>query len=185
MRCCRMIGTIHCWLQCLLMHSRAPKGDCMTAFDILPALVISLRQFLILACLHHGICTLMQDIDQERCCACNAGGFQGLKQLNPDSQAVKGCPECRAPISGVLRYGRITNKRTNDLMDSKFAAQLSLSLRQAKEAVQEPAVDPDKAARDGQLDIGMIHAIGSHFHAIAAQSMFLPSTKVCSSSEHV
>ncbi|KAK9802792.1 hypothetical protein WJX73_006176 [Symbiochloris irregularis] len=119
---------------------------------------------------HLGINDVYDLDDQGRC--------RGLKELTPDSQAVKGCPECRAPISGVMRYGRITNKRTIDLMDSKFAAQLNLSLRRAKEALQAPAADPDRAAREGWLDIAMIHAIGSQFQAIIAQSLFLPSAKV-------
>ena len=35
----------------------------------------------------------------------------GFKPQAEGFEHLKGCPTCRAPIHGVLRYGRIVNKR--------------------------------------------------------------------------
>jgi hypothetical protein len=47
------------------------------------------------------------------------GAWTGCAGLPERLQAVRGCPECRAPIVGVRRYGRVVNKAILDQMTRK------------------------------------------------------------------
>ncbi|GAQ90342.1 NF-X1 zinc finger and helicase domain protein [Klebsormidium nitens] len=48
------------------------------------------------------------------------GEWLGVKPLSDMFQNVKGCPDCRAPISGVKRYGRISKKALVDQAQRQF-----------------------------------------------------------------
>ncbi|CAN0384364.1 unnamed protein product, partial [Hapterophycus canaliculatus] len=39
-----------------------------------------------------------------------SGKWAGPLPLESDCSKLKLCPDCRAPVSGVSRYNRITNK---------------------------------------------------------------------------
>lgn len=114
-----------------------------------------------------------------------AGTCRGLKPLQPHSETVKGCPECRAPISGLLRYGRISNKRMVDRMDDKFAQHHRMSLTRLTARLAEISGDPDRDARQGGLDLHRVAQLLAEFDAIAAECMRPPSLVVGAAHEHV
>ncbi|MEW5317336.1 MAG: hypothetical protein WDW38_008643 [Sanguina aurantia] len=59
------------------------------------------------------------------------------KMLSGELQRAKGCPTCRAPITGVNRYGRIVNKSVLDLIDRKHMALCGQALSQAQTRLAE------------------------------------------------
>ena len=109
-----------------------------------------------------------------------AGGCEGLLKLAETKEAVKSCMLCCEPIAGVLRYGRITNKRNLDLLDNKCAAELHHTLYQAHKALQNFASAPDVAARKHHLNAVFIGQIGAQLQAIVQQCTSPPSVKVIS-----
>ncbi|KXZ55297.1 hypothetical protein GPECTOR_3g432 [Gonium pectorale] len=67
------------------------------------------------------------------------GPWLGLRPLPDDQDVVKGCPDCRAPIQGVRRYGRATRKAALDLIDRKHRASGVDRVAEAGELLQQHA----------------------------------------------
>ena len=64
---------------------------------------------------------------EQRACGCWGGGpWAGCLALPDRLQVVLGCPECRAPILGLRRYGRVVNKAILDQMTRRYGQKYSL-----------------------------------------------------------
>ena len=103
----------------------------------------------------------------------------GLKPLQEHSQPVKGCPSCSAPITGIARYARITNKAMNDLMDRKFAHENRMALRRVDGRLAElMQLDPQRAAAQGRLSVDVLSGIVQEADTIFLECQRPPSFRV-------
>lgn len=108
-----------------------------------------------------------------------AGTCISTKPLNDELQPVKSCPECREPILGLQRYGRVSNKRVLDLLDRKFLKSNRLELQQAEARLADVYVaDADQAARNGDLTEKALRPMYKVFQGIIKRSKRSPSTQV-------
>ena len=108
-----------------------------------------------------------------------AGSCIATKPLNDELQSVKSCPECREPILGLQRYGRVINKRALDLLDRKFFISNRLELQQAEARLAEVYVaDADKAAGNGDLTEQALRPMYKVFQNIIKRSKRSPSSQV-------
>ena len=109
----------------------------------------------------------------------HAGLCVSAKPLDDALQPVKSCPECREPILGLQRYGRVSNKRVLDLLDRKFLKSNRLELQQAEARLAEAYIaDADLAARNGDLTEQALRPMFKVFQNIIKRAKRSPSSQV-------
>ena len=107
-----------------------------------------------------------------------AGSCIGLKPLKEASEPVKGCPHCNAPIAGIQRYARITNKTMIDLMDRKHTLQQSQALQCASAELKRLIDDPDEAALAEGVNVEVVQQYLRRFGALVQACTRPPSLMV-------
>lgn len=129
-----------------------------------------------LPCCQKHCKTLRGQIDK---CAAAAGSCIAIKPLADHFEPVKSCPECREPIRGLRRYGRIINKASIDLLDRKFATSNRLELQHAEDQMALVfEKHAEQAARDGNLTEDALYPMYATFKRIIQQSKRSPSAQV-------
>ena len=80
--------------------------------------------------------------------------------------------------TGLLRYGRVTNKAALDADSRKYAQQQREALQQLWSAFAELARDPDAAAADGRLDVRKLLETVKRLGDVVQQCQNSPSQRV-------
>src|SRR4051812_18427766 len=59
-------------------------------------------------------------------------GWTAIKQITSQPHGTKVCPNCRAPIKNIHRYGRVIKKFTLDVQNKKFLMTYESELKNQK-----------------------------------------------------
>ncbi|CAI2180938.1 10853_t:CDS:10 [Funneliformis geosporum] len=93
------------------------------------------ERMIVLSCGHTYTMTTMDNyMEMENYYEVSKEEWASVKNLPTSPSNIKTCPECRAPIKNIRRYGRIINKCTLDIQNKKFLIKYD---RQLKEITQE------------------------------------------------
>lgn len=114
------------------------------------------------------------------------GEWLEVKPLSDALQNLKGCPDCRAPITGVKRYGRISKKALVDQAQLRFIQQSQCQLAGGNDRIGGVRAEVNAVVARGEApaaaesqDLAVrLDRLFSTFEMIARQCAKPPTVKV-------